>query len=301
MIVLLISVRDEAQFIQANIQHHLNIGFDRIVFTEICSSDGTREILREYDGDPRFHITYLDDQDIRKYPWKRKMIEIAKERFNATWVTTLDADEFLLPKSGHLKKEIQHRSGNAIRINRYNAVFTEEADFRDFYQVGSLEEAPLMVKTDPDTRTRIQAGEHYPWIMGPIGPKVIAPADPIIDFTRGGHDVTNSDGQMIDSIPSENMILAHFPFTTFKRFLNKISNITALEANLRDWNKNHPLAGWQWYRWIDILKQGKAALKEEFDLQVLSAEHMSQMRQCGDILNPREVFEILAHEPPEKR
>ena len=294
MIALLISVRDEAQFIHANIQHHLEMGIDRFVFTEICSSDGTRELLQTYEKDPRFHITYLDDQYPRKYPWKRVMVDIAKKHFGATWMISIDADELLLPKSGDLKKEMESISGHGCRINRYNVALSEQITFQDYYRTNSLFNSPVVAKTNPLTRAYLKEGKPFPWILGPIDSKVIARADCVEEFTPGGHGVFDgADDERFETIAS-NLIILHFPFTTYQRFRNKISNIADFEKMVREINRERPETGWQWHRWVRIFEQGEDALKAEFDRQIIGRKQLSNKKRNGTIRKARSVFNMLA-------
>ena len=294
MIVLLISVRDEAQFIHANIQHHLKIGIDRFVITEICSSDGTREILHKYEKDPRFHITYLDDQDPRKYAWKRVMVDIAKKHFGATWIISMDADEFLLPKSGDLKKELESLSGYGCKVNRYNVALSGQIAFQDYYRINSLFNASVVAKTNPNTKTYLQKGKPYPWILGPIDSKVIAKANYVEGFAPGGHEIVNSAGHERFETIADNLIILHFPFTTYKRFRNKVSNIAGFEKLMREVNSDHPEAGWQWYRWVRVFEQGEDALKAEFDRQIIGQKQLNNKKRNGTIRKARSIFNMLA-------
>lgn len=293
MIVLIISVRDESQFVHANIQHHLDIGVDRFVITEICSSDGTREMLQEYDGDKRFHITYLDDQDIRKYDWTQKMVDIAKEHFGASWISLIDADEFLLPKSGDLKNEVESLPDRGYKVNRCNVAFSEEIAFQDYYRINNLADAPIVAKPDPNTRTYLMEGKPHPWILGPIGSKVISRADYVDEFTRGGHEIVNSVGHQQFETTTDNLIMLHFPFTTYNRFHNKILNIAGFEKLMWEVNKDHPDTAWQWHHWVRVLEHGDAALRAEFDLQMIPRERLLQMEQEGTVMRAESVFNLL--------
>jgi glycosyltransferase involved in cell wall biosynthesis len=93
-------VRDEADVISAMIDHHLEQGVDIIIVTDNASTDGTAEILRDYER--RGLLELRHDPEHRKQQGKlvTQMARDAAVRYAADWVINADADEFWFPASG---------------------------------------------------------------------------------------------------------------------------------------------------------------------------------------------------------
>jgi len=101
-IVLTLAVRDEADIIEANIRYHLDAGVDFIVATDHRSTDGTTEILRDYERDGLLHLIRQHDEAFLQTEWVNGMARLAAACFGADWVINADADEFWWPHSGTL-------------------------------------------------------------------------------------------------------------------------------------------------------------------------------------------------------
>jgi hypothetical protein len=91
-------VRDEADIIQAMIDHHVAQGVDAILVTDNGSVDGTTEILERYAADGVIDLRH--DPVQRKQQWSvvTAMARDAHTSFGADWVVNADADEFWLPR-----------------------------------------------------------------------------------------------------------------------------------------------------------------------------------------------------------
>ena len=60
-IAVLMSVRNEENFIDLNISYHLDLGFDYIFIANHCSTDGTNEVLESYKNNPK--IVVINETD----------------------------------------------------------------------------------------------------------------------------------------------------------------------------------------------------------------------------------------------
>lgn len=93
-LVMTLLVRDEADIVEANIRHHLNIGVHHIVATDNGSTDGTVEILEGFQRDGVLSLRHDADDTFDQARITTEMAHLAHERFGAEWVLSNDADEF---------------------------------------------------------------------------------------------------------------------------------------------------------------------------------------------------------------
>lgn len=90
-IVATILAKDEEDIIAQNIEHHLEQGVWKIVFTDNNSSDRTREIVSKYP-----EVAEIIDEpgdDHNQSEWVTRMAQVAC-KLNPDWIVHLDADEF---------------------------------------------------------------------------------------------------------------------------------------------------------------------------------------------------------------
>src|SRR6266404_8843647 len=95
-----LGVKDEVDLIERAIVHLRAIGVDTIVVCDMCSTDGTFEVLERYRSN-EFEIIQLSNRTPTK-TWLLQNYELIKA-VDADWILLLDADEFWLPSSGSLK------------------------------------------------------------------------------------------------------------------------------------------------------------------------------------------------------
>ena len=93
-LVMTLMVRNEADIIAAMLEHHLAQGVDHILVTDNGSTDGTREILADYERVAP--VTVIDEPGdaFRQSQVVTIMARRAATEFGATWVLNSDADEF---------------------------------------------------------------------------------------------------------------------------------------------------------------------------------------------------------------
>lgn len=96
-LVLTVMVRDEADIIEAMIEHHLSQGVDLIIATDNGSVDGTREILESYRDTGRLILHHDPVHMKQQYSTVTTMAREAYTDHGADWVINADADEFWLP------------------------------------------------------------------------------------------------------------------------------------------------------------------------------------------------------------
>jgi hypothetical protein len=99
-IAMTLLVQDEADIVDAWLRYHLARDVDLVIVTDHRSTDGTSEILREYEQDERVVVMREDAQVLRQSEWVTRMSRLAAVEHAADWVIPSDADEFWWPRTG---------------------------------------------------------------------------------------------------------------------------------------------------------------------------------------------------------
>ena len=100
-------VRDEADVVDAQLAHHLNVGVDFVIATDNGSTDGTTEILERYAASGRLQLIHEPGDDLRQTEWVTRMAQLAGTEHGADWVINTDADEFWWPDGASLKDALE--------------------------------------------------------------------------------------------------------------------------------------------------------------------------------------------------
>src|SRR4051794_623766 len=122
MLVLTLTVRDEADVLDANLTFHLNAGVDRILVGDNGSTDGTQDVLETYAGDGSVEWTSVPDPGFSQIDEVTRMAHEAATELRADWVINSDADEFWWPRGGSLPEvlgAIPHRFGSVRGMMRH--------------------------------------------------------------------------------------------------------------------------------------------------------------------------------------
>src|ERR1700716_4404553 len=96
-------VRDEADVLGANLEHHLAHGVDLILVTDHASEDAPPEILDRYGRAGAVKVFREEAETLDQAPWVTRMARLAAVEHGADWVLNSDADEFWFPLAGSLK------------------------------------------------------------------------------------------------------------------------------------------------------------------------------------------------------
>jgi len=203
-IVLTLAVRDEADIIEANIRYHLDAGVDFIVATDHRSTDGTTEILRDYERDGLLHLIRQHDEAFLQTEWVNGMARLAAACFGADWVINADADEFWWPHSGTLHDvfaAVPARHGAIRGVWRHFVLRPD--DPAAFHERMVVRRAPALDPVDPYCANA----------------KVAHRADPNVRVSRGNHDVFGERLALLRQwAPFE---ILHFPIRSHEQLETK--------------------------------------------------------------------------------
>ncbi len=264
-VVATIAVRDESDLIIENIEYHLQLGFSGIVVVDICSRDGTFELLEAY-RDSRVYVFQAPSQDYAVFDWNKALIKEAKDRFQADVIARFDADEFLYSP---LKKNLDSSEllSDRLSVKRVNCVSCLSGEFRP-PKNGSEIDAMIIVKNPIITAfSQRDDSDPIPWLFTKIGPKTIGGARVIDQFTNGGHSAKDVNGDEIFGVESKEFIFIHFPMTSYERFLNKVKNID--EFIDMESRRTGESTSFHWKEWSRIYRtSGEQGINNEYERQV---------------------------------
>jgi hypothetical protein len=224
MIYALLLVRDEADIIGENLEHHLR-QVDHVLLTDNGSTDDTRKIAASF-GD---RVTLIDEpgDDYRHSEWVTRMARLAAGR-GASWAVPIDGDEFW--------------SG----LDRLRTV---DPDTHLVYLKGFFDHPP----TDcggPFSRDKMP---HRHWVGRPKVNKwgrIAFRPHHSVTVTEGSHNAHPIDGR---SAPADWLVMDHYPVRSPDQFRRKV--VAGVEALNRRPGTECLAAHWR--RWYRAWQEGK--------------------------------------------
>jgi hypothetical protein len=271
-IVALIGLIDEADCIGECIDHHLAIGFDKIFVTDLGSLDGSLEIVKSFEKSGRVKLLF-GSQNLLEDQWPRRMLRHAIEDIHPDFIAHIDPDEFWLPSRRNIKCLKDLESADILTVTRYNAAQSKESLTTDrnlrsedmLQQLVYVERLPLAAECPPLT----------PLYAASIGPKVMHKGVDL-EVGLGWHNVNALN--MSAPIKPEDVVILHYPLTSYKRFENKVNNIMGyFEANPH----LPPALAWHWRRMVKAAVDGE--LQQEWEAQSLTNAEIELQLQQGKI------------------
>lgn len=262
-LVMTLLVRDESDILRDNIEFHLNHGVDLIVATDNGSTDGTREILAEFERLGLVHLLDEPMQDFSQGKWVTRMALLARDRFQADWILNNDADEFWYPASGDLKTGLQKVSSNMFLCQRRNMVFPCDRPRRRSWQTDLVYRV-----SEPTPVPKLADRQNSPlpqlFFYLKLPPKALCRADGLLAVKQGNHEAVYETASPKEST---NILIYHFPIRSREQFVRKVEQGgAAYERN----TELSPTVGWHWRRWYRKAKRGdvEAALREALPSEV---------------------------------
>lgn len=232
-LVMTLLVRDEADIVQANIRHHLDAGVDFIVATDNGSTDGTVEILEEFQRDGVLHLRHDPDDTFDQARLTTGMAEVARARFGADWVLSNDADEFWC---GPLRETIQSTPANLLFCRRANRIAARD----ETWSFSAARHLAIVPKPDASAE-----------LLRPIQPKVLVRASDLVRLTQGCH---NAEMREARPAVARGILIRHFPIRGRDHFVRK--STTGGAAYARNAHLD-PRLGAHWRRWFQAIERGR--------------------------------------------
>ena len=260
-LIMTLLVRNESDILSANLDYHLSQGGDHIIVTDNKSSDGTSDILSEYQKNHDVTVLFEESDDFSQGSWVSRMGQMAIHEFQADWIINSDADEFWWPQSGSLKTVLQDVSSEigALYINRNNYLPNNNNE-KEFYR--------RMV-----VREKISFNLHG----NPLPPKVCHRGFEDIKIHDGNHDITTSHEH--SRVQFNEITILHYPLRTYKQFETKIKfGGSALERNV----ELSPEIGSTWRKLYKEYKAGQ--LEQYYNTQIPDDTILSKGLADGSLI-----------------
>jgi GT2 family glycosyltransferase len=229
-------VRDEAEIVLQNIEHHLAQGVEFFIATDNGSVDGTLELLHRH---PAVKLVLVErEQNFQQTQWVTRMAQLLCD-YEVDWIVHLDADEFWwgFETLATVPPEIAVvKSGTALIPSQSSG-----ETCREFVP---------MVKPDGPTcnGTFDRRGFCYYRHAGArfeYGVKVIHRPDPCIEIAQGNHDVRGVPHER--QVCTTDIRIDHYPIRSYHQFQRKVIN--GGSAYARSGLPNRYGVHWrEWYR-----------------------------------------------------
>ena len=199
-------VRDEADIVDAQIRHHLNIGVDFVIATDHESVDGTTDILEAFVRDGYLRRIAVQGE-MHDGPWRTHMARLAAAQYAADWVINTDADEFWMPRRTTLKgllAAIPEPYGVIFALSRHFAPLPE--DDVPFVERMTVRVTPPVAINDPTSpyRPHLKVGHR---------------ADPSITISHGAHSASSDLWDALHHWHECDVL--HFPFRSPEQWEHK--------------------------------------------------------------------------------
>ena len=269
-------VRDEDDILEANLRYHLARGVDFVLVTDHGSSDGTPDILREFERDGVLEVTREDGPEFDQQLWTNRMADRATGLKHADWVLHCDADEFWWPVVGSLKDVF------ASIPDRYGQVSVKRHDFAPLATKG--DDAPFwkqMIYRPPDSFT----------LRGtPLEPKVAHRAVTGTCVSHGNHVLEEPELPIADELRL--LEIFHFPIRSYDQFERKVTNIGLGYERLPD---RPPEVGTEQLRRLELHRELR--LPDHFAEALLEPAATDQLLERGALVTDTRLRRFLGPEP----
>jgi hypothetical protein len=278
-LVMTLVVRNEADIVRANLDYHLANGVDFVIATDHGSTDGTLEILREYEG--LGVLETISDPRPGHHQSRRvtRMVELARVEHGADWVINNDADEFWWPQLGSLRDVF------AAVGDRYAQIAVPRRNFRPLPDPAPGEPVVPFHERLVYREALSPSLAHQPKIAHrPLGGVVVAP---------GNHRLSPSD---LPFVPLEGLLeIFHFPMRSYEQFERKVVQIGRGYELLND---RSPGVGQDQLRLLELQRAG--GLPDYYRELELDGDALQRGLRDGTIVADRRLRDFMRELPRDR-
>jgi hypothetical protein len=259
-------VRDEVDIVDAQLAYHLDAGVDFVLATDHGSTDGTLDVLRQYEREGRLRLFGVSGE-MRESEWRTRMARLAATEHGADWIINTDADEFWLPRAATLKESLGAVPSEVGVVWALTCHFVPRPeDGRPFAERMTARFAPQAALNDPTSPYRPHA-------------KAAHRADPDIVVWFGSHRVTTGLRALPGWHPAD---VFHFPFRTLEQYERKSSRRASGDSD-------RPLG--QYVRGLQARERGR--LEDVYGTLVVGDESVARGIAEGSLVEDTRLRDAL--------
>lgn len=273
-LIMTLLVKNEGEKLEKNLLFHKAMGVDAFVITDNNSTDGTRDIIRQYQE--KGWVAEVIDEPATGYEqkqWVDRMIDHACKYHGADWIINADADELWYAPSGNLKEELARCPKRIARCSVFS-MYPEEGV--PFYQW-----THRIIPVSAEQREQYDLSPYS--VFNRQTHKVGHRATGYLQISMGNHKVKMLPPTSCQS----NIIVYHYNIGNRDAFMKKmIQGGRELEQHKGRHGGRH------WRYFYQIYKEG--SLSGEYD-RVIGTAHYDQLVADGHIVEDTTVRDIFVH------
>lgn len=292
-ITAVIGHADEPQLLRRCIEHHLNIGVERIFVSLNRGDPESAAVVESFAGTGRVRGEPVERFAPDPFEFFTAAIERVRAWSDSDWVFFVDTDEFWLPLSGDIRDTRGLDDFDLLLASRHNAPPFRTRDGSVTWP--SAVNLASAVFGDPEKWLGPwPIGDGVaPWIAASDVGKILVRTRLLDRVGRGAHKaVLNIDNVRYG--PTVDLMIVHLPITTQARFRRKIH---AIRERMQTFGQRFAdFQALHWKRWLELDDQG--LIDDEFWRQVISADEIQILMQKGLLLTPARLFQQWALKPP---
>lgn len=288
-----VAAREDEGLLDPCVRNLRRMGFDHVAV--ICVEEFHQET-------PRLQALFADDPGISVTPAPTEMthpdaalmqgpiLGPLLARHPAEWLLVIDCDEFPILDATRIEDVAELETADLAVLPRYNyARRADEDEATILGRLDALDRVPLIAERANMTVLARDYEDAQPrWSMHSIGPKLMLRPSRFRTLTAGAHGASDFlvEGREPVKIMAEHMVIAHFPFTSYDRFHQKVVNARA-HLDMTQLHTN-PASAWHWKWWIRRLEQD--GLPEEYRREAFDAAEFAERSASGAIRTAKQMF-----------
>lgn len=278
---LIIFVKDETDLLIRNIEYHESIGVSKFFICNRGSTSVEFNKLKNYSRNK--NNTFLYTQNISEISKNRNALENRRKilfdnyqkNFNTRWLAIIDADEFLVHKFQNIESYFPTEKECFLKIQRYNVALRKtniDYDFGNLFSKDTIPKLNIITKPIKLSYDFMKLNPDIPWVMHKIDPKCMTNIKVVNEIAPGFHKILTE--KEIETGWAKDLVIAHFPFSSFDRFLIKVNNI---KRHLNDIGHTFkPNQAWHWKRWAQLLEEN--SINKEYEDQFFTDNKLNELK-----------------------
>jgi glycosyltransferase involved in cell wall biosynthesis len=292
-IVLVATVRDESEIVEAWLSWSFAHGLDAAILQDNGSVDGTRALLDQLAQ--RWPILVIDEpcQDMNQSLWSTRLTWLAREALGADWVILSDADEFWLPPEASFAAAIAAATAppfEAATILQIPQTMMLGDPATGFADTGRFSDATLgLVRPLPRIRHQFML-PHFNLnaLMTPL-PKVWVRASALPLVLPGNHTAFSRDALVV---PAPMIDCLHVSYRSFGHWRRKLQRwVESFGRNTAPFDRDSAEA----WRRVSAVIADETACRAFYQRTIFGTPYHQWLKAAGRIVERGEITRFLAN------